>query len=345
MKDRITRVNKNIKTLTTVSPFFIVGSLLVVSCFITSCETEKEESEVIPPPLNCNFSDLPQSLDSCNYLDYKTEDFTITALEYDKLPYIYGFDKMRKAIFDSDSIPIFEFKGEKHYHPIVLAQYCLELLDAFNTTNDSSLLTYTEKLTAKLLELPIETDSSLLFPYMFEFEVHQCPDELMEKGWYSSMAQGQVLSLLCRLDRLTGNENYRSKAEMTFNSLKVMKGTGQTPWMSCVDPSGNLWFEEYPNDIPFHTLNGMIFTLYGFYDYYLMTGDETSKKLLQAGILTIKTNIYNFRNEGSGSYYCLKHRLVSNPYHQTHINQLKILYLITQDPFFDRAVKDFESDM
>jgi hypothetical protein len=42
--------------------------------------------------------------------------------------------------------------------------------------------------------------------------------ELLAPPWYSMMAQGQALSLFCRLSQLPGEERWLAAADATFGS-------------------------------------------------------------------------------------------------------------------------------
>lgn len=298
-----------------------------------------------PQNSDCNFGSSEQDLDPCDNIEFKSEDFQITILENDEMPYIEGYGTMNeRPIRDADSIPLIEFEGEKYYQPVYLAQYMLEMLDIFTTTRDSSYISDMEQIGDKLIEISEQVDSSALFPYPYDFYVHHCTSEKMTGTWYSAMAQGQALSVMCRLYELTQKDKYLKFGHKIFNSLSKIKGKNEGVWTACIDANSNLWYEEFPHDIPCHTFNGMIFTLFGLYDYYVSTGNLEAKNLLQAGILTIKTNIDYFRNPGGCSIYCKKHTYIAENYHPIHIGQLKMLYKISNDEAFKQAVSDFESD-
>jgi hypothetical protein len=293
----------------------------------------------------CNLSNSTTPLDSCNNLDFNTGNFNIVKLTEKDLPYIEGWGTINDHPYkDSDSIPLFEFKQQLYYHPVMLVQHALLMLDVLNTTKDSSYIPRILTVADKLLSISISIDSSLYLPYLFDFSVHDCPNESMKTPWYSSMAQGQALSLMCRLYEITSDEKYKIASANFFNSLCKLKANSPKNWTACVDSNKNLWFEEYPHNIPFHTLNGMIFTIYGIYDYYLMTENKKAEELLQAGLLTIKTNLPRFRNKHRSSSYCLKHLFIAPSYHKIHVKQLQTLSKLTGDSIFKRYVKLFKSD-
>lgn len=230
-----------------------------------------------------------------------------------------------------------------------MIQYAYGLLDQkVVTKEDAAALAVVEKIAAKLVDLSLRIDSSLLIPYNFDFALHGGRSgELMVAPWYSAMAQGQALSLFTRLHKLTNRQDHLDVCQQLFNSFKRIKGNGASPWVSCIDKNGNLWFEEYPLDLPCFTLNGKIFSILGVYEYCQMTADQYAGKMLQAAITTIKVNIHRFRSIGECSFYCLKHKYcnVQYPeYHDTHIEQLDMLHAITGDTFFSGMARSFEAD-
>jgi len=294
---------------------------------------------------DCNFGNTAQPTDSCVKTVYAIEDFTLVRLAPDEMPYAAGYSTVNKREhLDADSLPRMEYHGKLYDHPIILAQYGLEILDVMHTTGDSSYSKKILQLATKLISISEAVDSSLLFPYQYNYQVHDCESAQMVAPWYSAMAQGQALSFMCRVFTLTNDTTYLTICERIFNSFQKIKGNHEKHWFGCIDQENHLWFEEYPNEMPFHTLNGMIFTLYGLYDYYMLTNNATSKQLLQGGLLTIKSNIQKYRNKNGPSSYCLQHRYVDEYYHRLHIEQLEMLYQMTRDEAFLQAKQDFLSD-
>ncbi len=309
----------------------------------SSCKSDKSNIHG-----NCNNSFDPNTWDSCNSTTYKTGDFLIKKLNYDDLPYVQHKSTLnKKQFYDSDSVPLHQYQGRFNYHPVFIIQYALDMLDVYVTTQDSFYLTHLEKITDKLLGTSLQIDSAIFFPYSFDFPLHDCDEETMMAPWYSGMAQGQALSLFCRMYEFTNDEKYLNIGHKIFHSFNRLKGDKAYPWVSCVDKNGNLWLEEYPRDLPCFTLNGMIFSIYGIYDYYRVYPNETAEKILKAAITTIKDNIQKYRNENDVSWYCQKHHNFhgQNPtYHKIHIEQLNTLFKITGDSYFKDMASKFEQD-
>jgi hypothetical protein len=328
----------------------------------SSCIDKEEEAnppidkdEEANPPIDknkevkhCNNSFDPATWDSCNYVSFEANEIPIKILDYERLPYVENSTAVKKKEFyDVDSVPLHSYRGRLNYHPVYIAQYALKMLDVFITTQDSLYLRQLEKITDKLVGTSLEIDSAIFFPYTFNFPLHGCKEETMLAPWYSGMAQGQILSLYCRLYEVTNEIHYLEVSHKIFNSFTRLKGEGNNPWVSCVDKNGNLWLEEYPRDLPCFTLNGKVFAIYGIYDYYRVTKDKYAEKILIASITTIRDNIHRFRNENDVSWYCLKHNNFHGQYtryHKIHIDQLSMLYEITGDTYFKKMADKFEND-
>lgn len=270
--------------------------------------------------------------DSCNRGKYQLSNFHVDVLPLNCRPYRNILDTLTLTpLRDAQGVRLIEMRGDTIYHPISIAQYGLGLIDFFGRSNDSLSLTLAKSQAAHLLSTAITVDTSLLFPLEFKYFFYEV--DHMSPPWYSAMAQGQILSLLCRLYEFTGERKYRIAARKTFNSMLRFKRDHEI-WFSCVDKEGFLWFEEYPNELPSHVYNGMIFATFGVYDYYALTKDQRALELFKSALLTIKHNFEFIRKRGDVSYYCLKYPSQISYYQSIHIDQFNYLFDLTGDVFF-----------
>jgi len=316
--------------------------VLMLLAGMVSCKNNSEEIVTTP---SRTFLD-PHQHDSCNFTEFVYDEFEIQNIPYNQLPYITGLKEVvQRSAYDEDSIPIIKFHNEFRYHPVYIAEYALDLLDVFYTTKDSNYLNEATKNANKLASLGIAEDSSLYLPYDFGFRMHYDYYDSMVPPWYSAMAQGLGITLFCRMYELTGDTSFLQNSHKLFNSLIPLKGNGKKIWFSCVDKNGNLWLEEYPTDVPCFTLNGMIFAIYGLYDYYRITQDELAATMIKASITTIKNNVERFRNDDDITYYCIKHEIKAPEYQPIHIRQMKMLEKISLDPFFGKEAELMERDI
>jgi hypothetical protein len=284
---------------------------------------------------------------TCTNRDYKKYDGEILEVGFSELPYIDGVRvPRRRALHDDNNVSLHQYRGRLNYHPVLIAQDALSLLDAYNTTKTTNYLISAKAMSDKLLDMSLPVRSSLFFPYTFNFPLHGYQEEAMLAPWYSGMAQGQILSLFVRLYIITKEDHYLDLSRKIVKSFDLVHSdNSDNAWVSCVDENGYLWLEEYPSNPASYTLNGMIFGIYGLYDYYRITKDTSSEDLLRGAIATIKENIYRFRTENGISHYCIRHpRKKKMEYHKIHIGQLKMLHEMTGDGSFLKAAIEFTND-
>lgn len=253
--------------------------------------------------------------------------------------------KPANSAFDKEGIPMYQKgKGKPMYnHPVRLAHHSINFLESYHMTKDYRYVKEAEKYAQRLVDIAVEQNGAMYFPYEFEVYLHNLPTEYLKPGWYSGMAQGQALSAFVRLYQETDDPKYLEWADKVFQSFRQPKSDGVPIWVSMVD-DGYYWIEEYPMEKPTKVLNGFIFAIYGLYDYYQLTGKEEAKVLLLASLTTIYDHIEKYRNKDDASFYGLKldHRSVH--YHLVHIEQLKALHDITGEQYFLDMSEQFHHD-
>ena len=277
---------------------------------------------------------------------YQIDDFNIIELEYNDLPYTYEriYSLNTGDPVDSCGVIMFGYNSKNYYHPVQLAQKANVFIDSYKISGNTEYIEKAALFASKLLEISLEINETIFFPYPFDYPMHGNEADKMIAPWYSGMAQGQTLSAFVRLYQATGESHYLTAAHKIFNSYSCFFASNK-PWIAFIDDEHYYWIEEYPNDQqPDHTLNGFIFAIYGLYDDYFATQNSECKKLFQASITTIYKNIEKFRNEGDISAYCLKHRIKSNKYHHVYMDQLNMLYKMTGEKYFQTMAELFLND-
>jgi hypothetical protein len=242
--------------------------------------------------------------------------------------------------------------GRRHYHPVGLTWLGLQYLRKYARTNDPLYLDRAERLAAGLKRIAVFARGAIWFPYRFTWTMHGDRDLVNRPPWYSGMAQGLALALFVRLWEHTSNDAYRTLADQTYNSLRNL-GRRSNPWVSRIDGGRYLWIEEYPQQLD-RTFNGYGYALFGLYDYFQLTKDRdrypaarhaSVLSILRGGITTIRAFASTFRNPGGVSDYCLAHHYRNPNYHPIHILQLRLLGVITGDPWFGRMARLFAADV
>lgn len=229
--------------------------------------------------------------------------------------------------------------GKLYYNPLLIARYGLylvsEIVEGNITGGDTDNVTehldkYIDGLVRNGL-LFVNSKVAWLYPYNFDFALHNQNDWMMKAPWYSALAQGRILSLFCQASKVMAIET--GWIESVYKSLLP-----ESPVVK-IDDKGYYWLDEYPHPYIFDmTLNGHITALIGLYDYWMLTGKRQALELLKAGITTVKHYLPQYRNVGGASYYCLAHKVLTNKdnykYHRMHIEQLMWLGIITDDSLF-----------
>ena len=156
------------------------------------------------------------------------------------------------------------------------------------------------------------------------------------------MSQGGALAVMCRAYLFANDARYLTEAEKIFQTLYKNSGLF---WCIVVDKNGYYWHEEYPNPDFCHVLNGMLFSLWGLWDYYVITDDTFALTLFLAGVRSIADNydIYNIEGVNS-SKYCLLSDDPNEPYHPLHLTLLELYLVWFEIPEFRDAIVLFTSE-
>lgn len=239
-------------------------------------------------------------------------------------------------------------------HPVGQVQFGLGCIASYRTETDPArkalFLTRAKAQADRLIAQHVEARGAWWFPYGFDFTHTVHSGVSYTAPWYSGMAQGEVISLfvqLSELDALTVEERaaYLAAADGAFASLQVVDDG--YPWAVNIDGAGYLWIQEYPGAEPGsgdYTYNGMIYAMFGLYDYACATGSGAAADLYDACATTIARYFPLLRNPKWCSFYCQTHRIPAYTYHQHHIELFRQLNWQTSSPDFadhvDRLVDD-----
>ena len=265
---------------------------------------------------------------------FKTSEFDIQDLKYNRLPYTgYELISLDSSPADSSGIRLYEKFGNLYYHPVIMAEHTIRFLDCYIRTENEEYLKNALVYSDKLIEIGTESNGAIYFPYNFELILHNIPSEVLSAPWYSGMAQGEALSAFVRLYNVTNEKKYLPIIEKIFKGFTNFKKENN-PWFVYVDEQEFYWIEEYPLNEATHVLNGFIYAIFGLYDYYQLNKDELSRTLIEASLTTLVKYLTEYRDPGYKSFYCLKHKAQGEFYHQVHIIELKKLSEISGYSYF-----------
>ena len=256
---------------------------------------------------------------------------SLVRLDWAQLPYNYSvpIPLERNETFDSEGIVISRENGQDYDHPVAQAQYMLHVLSSYYLNKSDAYLSRAVAHARRIMSYAIRDGAKALLPYRFAFSLHGRADGAMAMPWFSAMAQGQALSAFVRLHELTGSQEWLDFAGALHESLVNPTHEGAEPWVSRVDSSGHLWFEEFPRESDSdRAFNGHTFAVYGLYDFWRVT--NSSADAVKGGVTSVLDYFdTHLRNPGYISHYCITHHVQSVSYHNIHVNQLYKLSQIT----------------
>jgi len=285
--------------------------------------------------------------DEVGFLDFPYENFNQIhyAKRFAYMDRVYREDEIS---FDSAGVVNIEYQGQRSFHPVQMFLISERFFHSYRLTGLEKYIRICDRQIEALTERAVRVDGAIYFPYDFDFQLHG-NREVLKSPWYSGMAQGYALTLLARLYTETGNEKYKLLADkvLKYYTLEEFDNLDRSkPWISYSDSDNYMWLSEYPTveDTPTKALNGFIFSASGLYELYIATKNPDAKKLLNRSLLTLRDYIEEYRNKNGISFYCLKHLVESEKYHQLHIKQFQFLYDITSDSTYLEFKNDFIED-
>ncbi len=248
---------------------------------------------------------------------------------------------------DSDGVRMFRTSdGQLHNHPVGQAQYGINLLNSYRLTANPWFLNRALRQAQRLVDRHTESRGAWFLPYDFDFNLNTNLDDTLHNPWYSAMAEGQALSLFSRLSTLTGDPQWRTAADHVFATL-MLPTSSTDPWVSMVDSNGYLWLEEYPRTPEAsseHVYNGLMFALFGVWDYWQLTASDDAAALFDGAATTVVHYFPKIRNAGWASNYSLHGLKPHTRYHEVHIRELLFLHALTDSPVFARMAETLQSD-
>lgn len=217
----------------------------------------------------------------------------------------------------------------KQSNPVTLSQYALVCFDTYRKTGDvkykKSFLNQVNYLISDKTYKVLAEDR-IGYPYKFIF--HD-----LKPDWYSGLAQAEAICVLIR---------YYSLTRDTKVLPLIVKLKNQMLWpienggLLAKTPEGGPWIEEYPNSKQNkHVLNGFLISIFGLYEYtMLFPDDKKASEMYEKCLVSLKNSVGNY-DTGSWLQYDRGNKTnVSNWYMKAQVIEMKLLYQITQDPYF-----------
>jgi hypothetical protein len=225
--------------------------------------------------------------------------------------------------------------GALVYNPTVLAQQGIKRLDSYQQTGKDVHRRVARNIAAVLDKTATDGKGRRWQPHSYALG-------LQKPGWVNGNSHGLVLSFMSRYYELLGAEAKLESARELLPAFDRREGSKR--WFTTVTDDGLLWFEHWPDGKHVHTLNAHLNTLFGLYDYWLLTGDPVAERYFLGGALTVREKLDRFRRKDRLSRYSLSAPLATVHYHETHIDQLQILSRMTGDEWFARQADKLARD-
>lgn len=244
---------------------------------------------------------------------------------------------------DDEGIPLNLHHGARHYNPVTIAHYALELYSILIHNGSSPEIEIKFK---NVIEwcLQNQTEDGG-WPFTFDHLFFKDRVALTKAPWYSALSQGMMISALTRATTKM-DFNYRKSIHKSLDIITKNVNNGGVKRLVFDRYS---FFEEYPTEPASYVLNGFMFCLIGLYDGHKMTGESCYKDALDDGLNTLEV-LLPLYDLGNGSSYDLTHMTskiegpnkARNSYHRLHIQLLSTIDYITQGRF-TRIVSRWDS--
>lgn len=343
---------------------FLIPALVVLTA-CNSSETEVEvvvEKEVLVPivedrntrfvDVQPDYSDDLRALIATRIADYKEARYQTAYREADtyssQSSYLgYGvagrscFDRMvgNRRINEQGIVAVMTPQDGIKTNPVLSAQCGLQEYFKQNRQLTDIVQAYIDDLMANQSAV-----GAFLYDYNYKYG-----EEILEPGWVSGMAQGQVLSFFTRVLQDNDMPEVYDSAQRAFEYLVTpIEQGGTMSTLKDIDESlaDYIYFEEIVSkgETQSHILNGYIFSMLGIYDWWQVQPDATegthyqAKLFFEASVKSLAKTLPYYDAIGF-SYYDIWHitnenkrpNLARAAYHYTHIYLLEAIWAITND--------------
>lgn len=219
-----------------------------------------------------------------------------------------------KTKLDNNGIPITTtINGIKAYFPISIFQYGLGLYDLYLDNKDKK----NKEMFIKIANWAVENQN--------KDGMWNCMDTLgdsLHKS-QSSMCQSEGVSVLLRAYKETKIKKYLESAE---RALKILiKPTNKNG--TALYEGNDIIFQEYVSNDNLSVLNGWIFSIFGIYDYVILSKNEKYNNILNNSVNKLAISLYKYDRK-YWSNYDIKGTIASPAYHDLHIDLLETLYIL-----------------
>jgi heparosan-N-sulfate-glucuronate 5-epimerase len=238
--------------------------------------------------------------------------------------------------FDSNGIPFVRYdqSGHFYYNPVTISQYAIGNIQYFYRTGNKVYRSKFVNCAKWLVKNAVKfNDESSGWTYYNNLE------NCVRMPWFSSMAQGEAISVLCYAYYLEKDTAYLETARRALELLKIPVENGG---VLSKDKIG-YWFEEFPQIPPSHVLNGHLFTLFGVFSFFSTEKTDDTANFLRTCLASSLKRLH-FYDNGYWTIYDLKGKIpVPMSYHLLHVRQMYFLSMLTNIEYFKELTIKWDS--
>ncbi len=228
------------------------------------------------------------------------------------------------------------YTDEYHYYPVSITLYALGNFEMYIDTQNTDYKDLFLKQSDWLVDnITIKQEENGVWEHNFELPYYK-----FKIPWIHGMAQGLAISVLLRAYQLTQNIKYKETADKAYKTFNL---DIQNNGVKYVDNEGYTWLEEYAISPPPHILNGFIYATFGIYDFYRVTKNKQALNLFMGQIKTLENKLEKYDIGYWSLYNLVQDHPAAKSYHILHINQLKVLYQLTNKEIFKEYAEKWEN--
>lgn len=214
-------------------------------------------------------------------------------------------------------------------NPVTSAQYALASYNYFLSKGDPKYHEAFLQQAEYLISSAQIVGNAAVWPYDFGYAPYQ-----LDAGWWSGLAQGQVLSVLVR--RYVESPSPKLK-ELMRQAIEPMMLDRKDGGLLARTPEGGVWIEEYPSKEPSLVLNGFVFAIIGLADYLRAVPDDVEVSNFNSQLLSsLKLSLDKYEFDDWLAYDRVSFAPVNQRYVYIQVRQMSQLYRFTEDDFFSR---------
>jgi len=250
-----------------------------------------------------------------------------------------------KTVVDEKGVPYVKYKEVKGihpgdvYNPTIVSNYAIDYYELIAAGKDSSARQKFDNCIKWLAENMTYKDSFAIF----EFRWRQPFYDSVGAPWTSGMTSGRAIEAFTLAYKLNRAQKYIDCAKALLRGFYQPIQSGGFTYKE----AGGWWYEEFA-DSNMHTprvLDGHIFATTGVYKFDQLTENDSANFIFKQGIKALKSSLALYDKGDGWSYYDRLHLVSDKKYHTLLAGQMKQLWEMTEDPFFENYYRKWEKPL